>query len=219
MAIARTVLPLAQAPLTRVPSRSSTKEQTRIVSQTLLQQVASGNEQAMRQCIDTHGGLVWSLARRFLSSRAEAEDAVQDIFTDVWRSSKRYNPDIASETTFIAMIARRRLIDRVRRKTARPAETAVPEEIINDQRVDNPRIREEFEDEDVTRAAKALNKLSVDQQRVIRLSVLEGKSHDQISKATGLPLGTVKTHARRGMIKLREIMTDSTSSTAAGASS
>ena len=58
------------------------------------------------------GGLVWSLARKFLRSHADAEDAVQEIFVDVWRSAARFDPAIASETTFVAMIARRRLIDR-----------------------------------------------------------------------------------------------------------
>ncbi len=178
------------------------------VSYTILEQVASGDEAAMCTCIDTHGGLVWSLARRFLSNRAEAEDAVQEIFADVWKSSGRYDPSVASETTFIAMIARRRLIDRIRRKTSRPAMGGMTEEIVADVQEAPVAEGRAYREEDVARAAAAIEQLSVDQQRVIRLSLVEGKSHDQIATATGMPLGTVKTHARRGMIKLRELMGD-----------
>lgn len=178
------------------------------MSTTLLEQVASGDERAMRQCIETHGGLVWSLARRFLPTRVDAEDAVQEIFTDIWKSSGRFNPSVASETTFIAMIARRRLIDRIRRKTSRPGEVAMTEEIVQDRGSEPLGLATSITDEDAKSAAEALKQLSVDQQRVLRLSLVDGKSHEQISKATGMPLGTVKTHARRGMIKLREIMSD-----------
>ena len=178
------------------------------VSGTILEQVASGDEAAMRECIDAHGGLVWSLARRFLSNRAEAEDAVQEIFADVWKSSGRYDPSVASETTFIAMIARRRLIDRIRRKTSRPAMGGITEEIVADEAPSSVSEERPGLDEDAARAAEALKQLSTDQQRVLRLSLVEGKSHEQISRATGMPLGTVKTHARRGMLRLRELMGD-----------
>lgn len=164
----------------------------------------------MRRCMESHGGLVWSLARRFLSTRVDAEDAVQEIFADIWKSSGRYDPSVASETTFIAMIARRRLIDRIRRKTSRPSEAAITEEIVQDTREDELGLSSSATSDDARIAAEALKRLSVDQQRVIRLSIVEGKSHDQISRATGMPLGTVKTHARRGMIKLRETLSEMT---------
>ena len=71
----------------------------------------------MQACMDRFGGLVWSLARRVTRSTAEADDAVQEIFVDLWRSASRFDPSIANETTFVAMIARRRLIDRGRRRS------------------------------------------------------------------------------------------------------
>jgi RNA polymerase sigma-70 factor (ECF subfamily) len=60
--------------------------------------------------------------------------------------------------------------------------------------------------EEAARAAKAFETLTPEQQRVLRLSVYEGLSHELIARSTGLPLGTVKTHARRGLIKLRELL-------------
>lgn len=169
----------------------------------ILQRVASGDAAAVRECLDRFGGLVWSLARRLTPTASEAEDAVQEIFIDVWKSSGRYDPSIASETAFVAMIARRRLIDRQRRAGRRPNEEQVSEGAAAD--VASPEQRPEIAD-DVGRVSQAFDQLSDEQQRVLRLSIHQGLSHEKISRATGLPLGTVKTHARRGLIKLREIL-------------
>ncbi|MBX3364946.1 MAG: sigma-70 family RNA polymerase sigma factor [Phycisphaeraceae bacterium] len=172
--------------------------------ETVLPRVVRGDPEAMDACLDRFGGLVWSLARKLSRSMADAEDAVQEIFLDVWKSAPRYDPTIASETAFVAMIARRRLIDRQRRQGRRPQE----EMLVEDARTSGP--PESGEDssraEDVLRADAAFQRLSVEQQKVLRLAIHQGLSHDKIAKATGLPLGTVKTHARRGLIKLRELM-------------
>jgi RNA polymerase sigma factor (sigma-70 family) len=85
------------------------------MSESILERVARGDQQAVRECIDEFGGLVWAIARRMTRSRADAEDAVQEIFVDVWRSAARYDSVQGSEKVFITTIARRRLIDRIRR--------------------------------------------------------------------------------------------------------
>ena len=81
---------------------------------TLLQRIAKGDASAVQECMETYGNLVWSLARRYSESAADAEDATQEIFLDIWKSAGRFDPERGKETTFIATIARRRLIDRVR---------------------------------------------------------------------------------------------------------
>jgi RNA polymerase sigma-70 factor (ECF subfamily) len=86
----------------------------------ILEQVAAGDEKAVRACVSRYGNLVWSIALRLLKSRSEAEDAVQEIFVDIWRSARRFDPSVASEATFITMIARRRIYDRLRRADRRP---------------------------------------------------------------------------------------------------
>ena len=73
----------------------------------------------MEDCLNKYGGLVWSIARKMLRNSEEAEDAVQEIFVDVWKNAERFDETKASETTFIAMIARRRLIDKIRYSTRR----------------------------------------------------------------------------------------------------
>ncbi len=180
-------------------------------SSDLLQRVAQGQPGAMDLCLDRFGGLVWSLSRRLSPSATEAEDAVQEIFLDVWKSASRYDPAIASETAFVAMIARRRLIDRQRKRGRRPNEEA----LVDDGRATTP-IPVESVAEDADRAHEAFERLSNEQQKVLRLAIHQGLSHDKIAKATGLPLGTVKTHARRGLIKLRELMSLSHPATEGG---
>lgn len=174
------------------------------MTETLLQRVARGDQSAVRDVMDAFGGLVWSLARRFCANQADAEDATQEIFLDVWRSAPRFDPAVASEATFIAMIARRRLIDRTRKAGRRPNEQSLLEPTLTDGS-DAVSRRAELGDE-VTRATQALGRLTPEQQKVLKLSIYRGLAHEKIAEATGMPLGTVKTHARRGLIRLRELL-------------
>ena len=170
----------------------------------LLERVAAGEAAGVQECIDRYGGLVWSLARRMSANLADAEDAVQEIFVELWRKAPRFDPRIASEATFVAMIARRRLID-LRRKLARHGEASELPEALAAPREDHAE-RAEIGD-DAARARRALAELKPEQQRVLRLAVFDGLSHPQIASVTGLPLGTVKTHARRGLLRIRELLT------------
>ena len=81
----------------------------------LLAEVATGDSKAFEELTKKYGNLIWSIARRYLSNRAEAEDAVQEIFLALWQSANRFDPSKGSEITFIATIARRRLIDGLRK--------------------------------------------------------------------------------------------------------
>jgi RNA polymerase sigma-70 factor (ECF subfamily) len=101
------------------------------------------------------------------------------------------------------MIARRRLIDRLRRHAARP-ESALAGEL-DIQGFIAPGTTGETAS-DAERAAAAVARLSPDQQRVIELAVLHGLSHSEIAARTGLPLGTVKTLMRRGILRARELL-------------
>lgn len=181
------------------PSGSETR-----LSEPILQRVAAGDASAVQECLDRYGGLVWSLARRFCTNQQEAEDAAQEVFIEIWNKAPRYDPALSSEITFVAMIARRRLIDRSRRR-----QRALPTEAIEDETV-LPETDASLELVDVgdeaRRAAQALARLRPDEQRVLKLAIYEGLSHDQIAKATTLPLGTVKTHLRRGLARVREML-------------
>ena len=94
----------------------------------ILARIAAGDSAAVEECMVEYGGLVWSLARRLSPSNADAEDAVQEIFVELWKNASRFDSAKASEKTFIAMIAKRRLIDRLRHKNRRPEFQAFEEE-------------------------------------------------------------------------------------------
>ncbi len=90
------------------------------MSPSMLQRIASGDAAAVRECIDQYGPLVWSIARRLSRTPSDAEDATQEIFLDIWRSAGRFDASQGSDKVFLAMIARRRLIDRLRKTSAEP---------------------------------------------------------------------------------------------------
>ena len=167
----------------------------------VLPKVAQGDRAAVATCLSRYGNLVWSLARRSCPDVQAAEDAVQDIFLKLWTVADRFNPEIASESTFVAMIARRRLID-LSRKKSWPGAGATEFDRFAQQEM-NVAERAELNDE-AAKAREVLETLPSDQKQVIKLSVYDGLSHSKIADQTGLSLGTVKTHIRRGMLKLRQ---------------
>jgi RNA polymerase sigma factor (sigma-70 family) len=171
----------------------------------LLQRVGVGDTGAMLACMERFRGLIWSLVRRSCSNAADADDVVQEIFISLWRSAHRFDPTIASESTFVSVIARRRLIDRTRQRMRRPA----PGSIIQDVELDRNELPLCQIKEAGVIAQAALEKLRPEQQKVLHLSIDCGCSHEQIATSTGLPLGTVKTHARRGLRKLRDALIES----------
>lgn len=170
------------------------------MDQVILQKVASGDRPAVQECMDKYGGLVWSLARRMLRSTADAEDAVQEIFIDIWKNAARFDPSKSSETTFVAMIARRRLIDKIRKFTRQP-DIASLDDTLFEPSGDSNDILTTIEAKE---AAKVMKVLRPEQRQVIYLSVVQGCSHQEISDATGMPLGTVKTNIRRGLAQVRQ---------------
>jgi RNA polymerase sigma-70 factor (ECF subfamily) len=168
----------------------------------ILTRIAAGDAAAVKECIDTYGGLVWSLARRFCESAADAEDASQEIFLEVWKSAARYEATMGKESTFIATIARRRLIDRLRQSGRRP-----PTEEFDDSRAfDSEPVDDGAVAADIGAAQRALGKLKPEQREVLMLGIVEGLTHSEIALRMGKPLGTVKTHMRRGLVKLREFV-------------
>jgi RNA polymerase sigma-70 factor (ECF subfamily) len=150
-----------------------------------------------------YGGLVWSIARKMLRNNDDAEDAVQEIFIDIWKNAGRYDESQASETTFIAMIARRRIIDRIRYSSRRISADSLEEVIAEPWTRSDQSMQISVEAKE---AAAAMKDLRPEQRQVLHLSIVQGLSHQEIADATGMPLGTVKTHARRGILQAREVL-------------
>jgi RNA polymerase sigma-70 factor (ECF subfamily) len=153
--------------------------------------------------MEQYGGLVWSLVRARVRNAADAEDATQEIFIDVWKSAARFDSQVGSEAVFIATIARRRLVDRLRAQGRRPVTEEFDEQVPlgpvdqNDAYADAT---------DLRLAAQAVAELDGPQREVLLLGIVQGLTHSEIADFTGKPLGTVKTLLRRGLVKIRDLI-------------
>lgn len=168
--------------------------------ETPLAALSRGRPGAVEACLDAYGGLVLGLARRLLPEHADVEDAVHEIFIELWRSAERFDPDRASDRGFVAMLARRRIIDRRRRRSARP-ETVRWTPAAERPGTDHERTLGRVEAQP---ALEALETLDPDRRRWILMNVVEGWSHRDIARETDTPLGTVKSGIRRGLRQMRD---------------
>lgn len=173
------------------------------VSTSILQRVAAGDPDAVQQCVDEYGGLVWSVARRLLGNHSEAEDAVQDAFIELWKSAHRFDPALSAEKSFVVMVARRRIIDRLRKATRRIDTASVDDDLHEPASAEHVKIERSAE---ASMAAEALTELEPDRRRVLELSIYQGMSHSEIAAAVDMPLGTVKSHITRGLAAVRNIL-------------
>jgi len=96
-----------------IPQASTTHEP-------ILPRLAAGEPRAMNECINRHGSLVWGIVRRSIKDTTAAEDLVQEIFTEIWKKAAFFDQAVASEATFVALVARRRVIDFLRRQGRQP---------------------------------------------------------------------------------------------------
>lgn len=164
----------------------------------ILPQVAAGDADAMENCVDTFGPLVWSIVRKRVRDQTAAEDLIQDIFVELWKTAPRFDPTLGSETTFVAMIARRRAIDWVRKQEHSPKTEPLADHggYSADRAPDGAGLDRET-------LWQALAVLPEETRRLLALHFERGMTHQEISDQTGLPLGSVKTRLRRGLIEAR----------------
>jgi len=169
--------------------------------QHLLIRVARGDQSAVAEVIDLYGGLVATLANRYCVNPADTEDAIQEIFVELWKHSARFQPAKGAEVTFVAMIARRRLVDLNRRKRERPVVDIEVDSIPTDSPGNFGGDAELVEQVDT--AIEVLKLMPENQRNVILMAIYGGLSHTEVAAETDLPLGTVKTWIRQGLRKMR----------------
>lgn len=162
----------------------------------LITRTAERDRAAFRELYDRSSGLLMSIALKMLGRRDLAEEAVQDAFVAIWSQAARFDVDRGSALGWIATIARRRAIDRLRA---------------------SPWLRREISDEAEIEATierlpesmtlrHCLSKLDAATRHAICLAYLYGLTHSELNERTGIPLGTLKSKLRRGLANLRRCL-------------
>jgi RNA polymerase sigma-70 factor, ECF subfamily len=151
---------------------------------------------------DRYAQIIFGLCLRILRDRAEAEDALQDIFVQIWKEAERFDPTRASAKTWIFTIARSRSLDRYRsRKSVQQridAEATDFSAMAGAGDLQQSSLMQQY-------VGKALEQLSKDQRYVLELSYYEGLTQEEIAERLGEPLGTIKSRIRSSLIKLRSL--------------
>ena len=172
--------------------------------QSLLKEVAAGSTEALARLYDRHAATVFGLARRILNRLEDAEEVVQDVFTQVWREAGRYERGRATVAGWVVMLTRARSIDRLRSRNARPDQRDTESTVLPDVPAAGWSPEEvTISAEDVRGVRGALAGLPEVQRTLVELAYYEGLTHSEIAAKTGIPLGTVKTRIRTAMNTLR----------------
>ena len=169
----------------------------------LMRRVAIGEEEAVAELYDRFGPLVFKLSRQFLTNTAESEDAVQEIFVRLWQTADRFDPRKAKLVTWVMLITRRHLIDRIRKKTVRPKQQELGEHL-GESATDAPPTSKIWLEERNQMLLQQLQTLPELQRIVIERAYFQGFTLREVSRQLDAPLGTVKSALSRGLLRLRE---------------
>jgi RNA polymerase sigma-70 factor, ECF subfamily len=171
----------------------------------LIHRVAAGDHDALTTLYDATNRFIYGLLLRILGNTATAEEVLLDVYVQLWRQAGNYDTQRGNPRAWLVMMARSRAIDRMRAEGQAARRGAQLEEAAT--------IAATHDAEWMTTHAemqrlvcKALEALSPEQREVIELAFYSGLTHSEIAARLEQPLGTVKTRARRGMIKLRELL-------------
>jgi RNA polymerase sigma factor (sigma-70 family) len=167
-----------------------------------LLRIAAGDRGALRMVYEDTSAKLFGVCLRILNDRSEAEDLLQEVFVTVWRKAASFDPGRASPITWLVTIARNRAIDRLRsgagKRRMEPIEAAgavsdpAPAAI---ERIETAQQRR--------RLAHCLEELEARQSSAIRAAFLDGATYEELAARMSVPLGTMKSWIRRGLLKLR----------------
>ena len=163
--------------------------------------VAAGSESALRDVYRSTSAKLFGICLRILNDRAEAEDALQDIYVTIWRRAAGYDADRASPVTWLATIARNRAIDRLRARGGRSFASIEEAAAVPDPRPDALARLEGAQA--IGKLHACLAELEARQAQAIRAAFFGGMTYVELADAGAVPLGTMKSWVRRGLIRLK----------------
>lgn len=169
---------------------------------TLLNAVARQDRDAFSALYDAISPVIFGTILKTIRSREHAEEVTQEVFLEIWRKADNWDPRLGSPTTWMLVMARRRAVDRIRREEALQQR----EDRIAPSWTDRPTSEVEEEitaREDRSEVQESLALLSDAQREVIELAFFGDHTYVEVAEMLGLPLGTVKTRMRDGLMRLR----------------
>src|SRR5229473_625132 len=167
-----------------------------------LVRVAGGDHAALRMVYQDTSAKLFGVCLRILKDRSEAEDVLQDVYVTVWRKAATFDPGRASPITWMVAIARNRAIDRLRVRGAggrlQPIEAADAVSDPSPAAVERVELAQQHQ-----RLAGCLEELEARHAAAIRAAFLDGATYEELAARMSVPLGTMKSWIRRGLLKLR----------------
>ncbi|MGK7910447.1 MAG: sigma-70 family RNA polymerase sigma factor [Synechococcus sp.] len=168
----------------------------------LIQELKGGNQAALTLLYDRYGGLVYTVALKILKQPTEAEDLTQEIFLSFWKQDK-FDPDRSALSTYLGILTRSRALNRISSHSSRQRTLERLQGLFSSRNSSTP-----LEDASLSERKEILQRavaqLSDQQRQILEMNFYQGLSHSEISQRLDIPLGTVKTTARRSLIQLRE---------------
>ena len=168
----------------------------------LMHRVSTGDDAALGELYERFAPLVFKVAWQFHRGHAEAEDAVQEIFVRLWQTADRFDPARAKLVTWVMLIARRHLIDRLRRSSVRPRPAAIEGDVMGPDTPPSPRDPAIIEVGELL--LERIRELPRLQREVIERSYIQGYTLREVADQLEAPLGTIKSALSRGLARLRE---------------
>ncbi len=178
------------------PSRASASHELDPV----LHAVASGSRPALRDLYGRTSPKLYGICLRLLGDETEAEEVLQDVYLTVWNNAGRFDPAKASPITWLAIVARNKAIDRLRRRRMASASIDSASEVADD-RPSAFDVLQRVEDEE--RLHGCLDELDEQPRNMIRAAFLDGATYPELAEREGVPLGTMKSWIRRALLRLR----------------
>jgi RNA polymerase sigma-70 factor (ECF subfamily) len=180
----------------------------RAIELELLARVARRERAAFEQLYDRYSNILYATAMKFLKEDADAQDVVQDVFIQIWDKAKLYDPAKGKPLTWALTLTRNRSIDRIRaiQRRTRLRDDFEKETVVDE----SAGVREALSGVDASEKSQilrdAVGRLSPEQRKVIELAFFGGLTQSEVADRLGEPLGTVKARARRGLMKLKELL-------------
>jgi RNA polymerase sigma factor (sigma-70 family) len=169
-----------------------------------LARAGRGSQSALAEIYEATSAKLFGICLRILHDRAEAEDALQDIYLNVWRKASSFDAERASPITWLATLARNRAIDRLRASGSRRSE---PLELGMGVADPSPGAAVALEEAETSgRLSHCMGELEERRAEAIRTAFFDGATYADLAERSHVPLGTMKSWIRRGLLQLRECL-------------